>query len=96
MSSDRDESVQYSILTEADAHETAALLGRVFAERDPPAVAAAISIDEFEADHRKSSITTLRGNLRYRAGACFQLKVFTSFRYADLTRKGIGNLDFAA
>jgi len=41
--------ISYSIYTDADRDETAALLGEVFARRDPPAVAAGITPPEFEA-----------------------------------------------
>jgi ribosomal protein S18 acetylase RimI-like enzyme len=41
--------VRYSLFTRSDADEMARLLGEVFTERDPPAVAAGITAPEFEA-----------------------------------------------
>lgn len=41
--------VLYSIYTAADEDATARLIGEVFAHRDPPAVAAGITPEEFEA-----------------------------------------------
>ena len=41
--------IEYSLFSARDLDETARLLGQVFADRDPPAVAAGISVDEFEA-----------------------------------------------
>jgi ribosomal protein S18 acetylase RimI-like enzyme len=41
--------VNYSLFTAADAEEMSRLLGEVFAERDPPAVAVGLTAAEFEA-----------------------------------------------
>jgi hypothetical protein len=42
-------SINYSLYTAADAEEMSRLLGEVFAERDPPAVAVGLTAGEFEA-----------------------------------------------
>ena len=44
-----EKSITYSTCTASDADEVARLLGEVFADRDPPAVAAGITSSEFEA-----------------------------------------------
>ena len=41
-------SINYSLYTAADADEISRLLGQVFAERDPPAVAVGLTAGEFE------------------------------------------------
>jgi len=41
--------VNYSLFTAADADEMSRLLGKVFADRDPPAVAVGLTAVEFEA-----------------------------------------------
>ena len=41
--------VNFGAYTASDSNETARLLGEVFAERDPPAVAAGLTPSEFEA-----------------------------------------------
>lgn len=43
------QSINYSLYTVADAGEMSRLLGEVFAERDPPAVAVGLTAAEFEA-----------------------------------------------
>jgi len=43
------ETITYDLLIENDSDEMSKLLGEVFAERDPPAVAAGITAPEFEA-----------------------------------------------
>lgn len=42
-------SVKYSVYTAPDSDEMVRLLGEVFAQRDPPAVAAGLTASEFEA-----------------------------------------------
>jgi ribosomal protein S18 acetylase RimI-like enzyme len=49
MTSSSDQFVNYSLFTASDADEMARLLGEVFAQRDPPAVAAGLTPAEFEA-----------------------------------------------
>jgi hypothetical protein len=41
--------VNYGLYTASDADEMTGLLGEVFARRDPPAVAAGLTLSEFEA-----------------------------------------------
>jgi ribosomal protein S18 acetylase RimI-like enzyme len=49
MASSPEKVVNYSLYTASDADEMTALLGDVFAQRDPPAVAAGLTPSEFEA-----------------------------------------------
>jgi len=47
--SDEKQPIEYAIYTAHDADEMARLLGEVFSQRDPPAVAVGLSPSEFEA-----------------------------------------------
>ncbi len=48
MASQPGQNIRYDIYTEADADELTTLLGEVFAHRDPPAIAAGLTPQEFE------------------------------------------------
>jgi hypothetical protein len=43
------DAVRYSVYSSSDAEEMIRLLGKVFTERDPPAVAVGLTPPEFEA-----------------------------------------------
>lgn len=47
--SDEQQPIEYAIYTDHDADDMAQLLGEVFSQRDPPAVAVGLSPSEFEA-----------------------------------------------
>lgn len=49
MAASAEQAVDYSLNTSADSDEMVALLGEVFARRDPPAVAVGLTPSEFES-----------------------------------------------